>query len=78
MVDVDINSIARQIERLTTGLVSLRDDMAVLTAITMRIDATMNGLLQEMRATHTQIGHMNERIRRLEHAESAQGVTCEH
>lgn len=75
MVDVDINSLACQIERLTTGLASIRDDMAVLTAITMRIDATMNGLFQEMRATHTQIGHMNDRIRRLQDAESA---TCEH
>jgi hypothetical protein len=51
MVDADPNFIARQNERIVTDLASLRDDMAVLTAMVIRLDGSMTGLLQEMRAT---------------------------
>jgi hypothetical protein len=55
MVEPDMGFIARQIERLTTDVASLRDDMGVLTAIVLRLDGSMTALLQEMRATHGQI-----------------------
>jgi hypothetical protein len=51
-----------------TDLASLRDDMAVLTAIVIRLDGSMTGLLQEMRATHSQVARMSDRIHRLEDA----------
>ena len=65
MADADLNFIARQSERIVTGLASLRDDMAVLTAMVIRLDGSMTGLLQEMRATHGQIARMNDGIRKL-------------
>jgi len=66
MTDADVSFVARQTERLMTDVGSLRDDMAVLTSIVLRLDSSMTALLQEMRATHTQIGRMNDRIRKLE------------
>ena len=63
---VDLNFVARQLQRLTTDVASLRDDMQVLTSIVLRQDGTLTALLQEMRPTHTQIQRMNERVRGLE------------
>jgi hypothetical protein len=66
MTDADVSFLARQTERLMTDVASLRDDVAVLTSIVLRLDGAMTALLQEMRATHAQIGRMNDRIRKLE------------
>jgi hypothetical protein len=68
MADADLNFIARQNERIVTYLASLRDDMAVLTAMVVRLDGWMTGPLQEMRATHGQIARMNDCIHKLEDA----------
>ena len=62
---VDLN-LARQLQRVTTDVTSLRDDMQVLTSIVLRQDGTLAALLQETGATHTQIQRMNERIRGFE------------
>jgi hypothetical protein len=62
---VDLNFVARQLQRLTADVASLRDDMHVLTSIVLRQDGTLTALLGETRATHTQIQRMNDRIRRL-------------
>jgi peptidoglycan hydrolase CwlO-like protein len=66
MTDADINFLARQSERIMSEIASLRDDAAVLTSIVLRLDGSMAAVLQEMRATHTQIARMNDRIRKLE------------
>ena len=66
MADPDLNFLARQNERILAEIASLRDDMAVLTAIVMRLDGSHTALLQEARATHAQITRMNDRIRKLE------------
>ena len=63
---IGLNFVARQLQRLTVDVASMRDDMQVLTSIVLRQDGTLTALLQETRATHTQIGRMNERIRKLE------------
>ena len=68
MVEPDLNFISRQVERLVTDVASMRDDVAVLSAMVLRLDGSMSALLQETRATHTQIARMNGRIRRLEDA----------
>jgi hypothetical protein len=65
LTDPDLNFLARQSERILTEVASLRDDMAVLTAMVMRLDGSHAALLQETRATHVQIARM-DRIRRLE------------
>jgi peptidoglycan hydrolase CwlO-like protein len=66
MTDADINFLARQSERIMSEIASLRDDAAVLTSIVLRLEGSMTAVLQEMRATHTQIARMNDRIRKLE------------
>jgi hypothetical protein len=66
MTDVDLNFLAHQIERLITEVSSLRDDMGVSTAVVMRLDGTQSAMLQELRAIHTQINRMNDRVRKLE------------
>ena len=49
---VDLNFLARQLQRLTADVASLRDDMRVLTSIVLRLDGTVTTLLQEMRDAH--------------------------
>jgi len=66
LADPDLNFLVRQNERILTDIAGLRDDMAVLTAMVMRLDGSHAALLQETRATHAQIARMNDRIRRLE------------
>ena len=59
MVDADVNFIARQIDRVTTEFATLRDNIAVVTAIMLRLDGTMTELVQDTRATHNQVARMN-------------------
>jgi hypothetical protein len=66
LADPDLNFLARQSERILTEIAGSRDDMAVLTAMVMRLDGSHAALLQETRATHAQITRMNDRIRKLE------------
>ena len=65
---VDLSFIARQLQRLSTDISSLQDDMRVLTSIVLRQDGTLTALLQETRAMHAQIQRMNDRVRQLENA----------
>jgi hypothetical protein len=66
MPEIHLDFLSRQMERVLTEVGSLRDDMSVLTALTLRLDATMTGVQQELRATHTQIQRMNDWVRKLE------------
>jgi hypothetical protein len=66
MPEINLDFLARQMERLLTEIGSLRDDMSVMTALALRLDATMTGVQQELRATHSQIQRMNDRVRKLE------------
>lgn len=65
---IDLNFIAHQLDRLTTEMSSVRDDMNVLTAIVLRLDGSQSALLTELRATHTQIARMNDRVRKMENS----------
>ena len=65
---VDLNFVARQLQRVMVDIASMRDDMQVLTSIVLRQDGTLTALLNETRATHTQIQRMNDRVRKLESA----------
>jgi len=58
-------------QRQQTDVLSLRDDVRVLTAIAMRLDTSHSVLLEELRATHAQITRMNDRIRKLEDENAA-------
>jgi uncharacterized protein YoxC len=62
----DLGLIARQQRQLLDQMNTLRDDMTVLTAIVMRLDGTVAGLVQEIRAIHSQHGRLANRVRALE------------
>jgi hypothetical protein len=62
----DLSLIARQQRQLLTEVGSLRDDMAVLTAIVMRQDGTLTALLTEVPAMHSQHSRLAGRVRDLE------------
>jgi hypothetical protein len=69
----DLNFLSRQMDRLLTEFGSMRDELRVQGAITMRLDAAVvllesyfTTLLEEMPATHMQINRVNDRIRKLE------------
>jgi hypothetical protein len=52
---IDLTYIGRALLRLTNEIASLRDDMAVLIAIVARLDNSHTRLLEEIRATHSQV-----------------------
>jgi hypothetical protein len=77
MTEADLNFLARQNERLITDVASLRDDMRVLTAIVMRLDNTrerhealLTDMLREIQAMNGRAARTDDRLRRLEEAES--------
>ena len=65
-MEPDLSFLVRQNERIRAEVASLGDDMAVLTAMVMRLDGSQTALLQEARATHAQVARMNDRIRKPE------------
>jgi hypothetical protein len=62
----DPSPLARQQRQILTEMGSIRDDLAVLTAIAMRQDGTLAALLTEVRAMHAQHGRLANRVRDLE------------
>jgi chromosome segregation ATPase len=58
--------IGRALHRLTTEVASLRDDMGVLTAIVTRLDYSHTRLLEEIRATHSQVARLASRVRAID------------
>ena len=75
---VDLAYIGRALHRLTTEVASLRDDMRVLTAIAlrhettlMRLNETLNGMLQQITAMVAQNARVVDRLRIAEDRVSA-------
>jgi len=66
----DLRFLQAAAQRQQTDTASLRDDIRVLSAIAMRLDGSHSVLLDELRATHTQIARMNDRVRKLEDAQA--------
>jgi chromosome segregation ATPase len=63
---VDLAFIGQALQRLTSEVASLRDDMRVLTAIVQRLDNSHGRLLEEIRAIHRQQSRFGERLRQFE------------
>lgn len=63
---VDLTLIARQQKQMLTEMATMRDDMGVMMAILQRLDGTVAGLVNEIRATHAQISRMDRRVREME------------
>ena len=68
MADIDHDFLARQMERMISEVGRLRDEMTVHTATIVRLDGTVSGLVQEVRAIHTWMARMDDRVRKLEDA----------
>ena len=66
-------ALARQQRQILTEMGSMRDGLAVLTAVAMRQDGTLAALLTEVRATHSQHSRSGNRVRDLEAAASGNG-----
>jgi hypothetical protein len=63
---VDIGLIARQQLQTLEETGTMRDDMAVMMAILQRLDGTVAGFVNEIRATHAQQSRMDRRVREWE------------
>ena len=68
MTEVDLAFLARQMEPMISEVGRLRDEMTVHTATIVRLDGTVSGLVQEVRAIHTWMARMDDRVRKLEDA----------
>lgn len=64
--EADLGLIARQQRQLLSEMGTMRDDMAVMMAILQRVDGTMGGLVNEVRAMHSQHSRLSSRVRDLE------------
>ena len=65
MAKVDLEFLARQLERVITDLASLKDDMMVVMARLDRIDAPARSLVVEVRAMHSPHERLARRVERL-------------
>jgi hypothetical protein len=63
---IDLAYIGQALQRLTSEVASLRDDMRVMSAIVQRLDNSHARLLEEVRAIHRQQSRFGERLRQLE------------
>ena len=63
---IDPAYVGQALQRLTTEVASLRDDMHVLTAIVQRLDNSQGRMLEELRAMHSQYSRLSNRVRPLE------------
>lgn len=68
----DMTLIARQQRQLLSETGVMRDDMAVMMAILQRLDGTVSGLVNEIRAMHSQHSRLTNRVRDLEAHQSPQ------
>ena len=62
----DFGLLMRQQRETLSEMRIMRDDMNVLAAIVQRMDGTLSGLVNEIRATHSQLSRMDRRVRDLE------------
>jgi predicted nucleic acid-binding Zn-ribbon protein len=63
---IDLAFIARAMRDLQSEVRVMRDDINVLAAMVQRMDGTMVGMINEIRAIHAQHSRMDRRVRELE------------
>ena len=66
MAKVDLEFLARQIERVLNDVAGLKDDVMVVLARLDRVDATTHSLVTEVRAIHSRHERLSRRVDRLE------------
>ena len=62
----DLTLLLRQQRQMIADMASLRDDMGVMMAILQRLDGTVGGLVNEVRASHSQHSRLRSRVEALE------------
>jgi len=62
----DMTLLTQLVRRVIAEQATARDDMGVMMAILQRIDGTMSGLVNEVRAMHSQHSRLDRRVRDLE------------
>jgi len=62
MSAVTLDFIARQQQYMLATMGELRDDMAVMMAILQRLDGTVSGLVNEVRAMHSRHNRLARRV----------------
>jgi hypothetical protein len=68
MAEIDLAFLARQSERIMADNASMRDELRVQTAMITRLDGAVAGFVQEVRAIHTWMARIDDRVRKLEDA----------
>jgi len=63
---ITLDFLAQQQGRILSEIGILRDDMMVLSAIVRRMDATLAGTLEEIRAIHGQYARLEHRVTQTE------------
>ena len=58
--------LGKQLERIIAEQNSMRDDLRVLTTIVLRLEGTVNGVLDQLHAMVSQHQRFDPRLRRLE------------
>ena len=69
MAKIDLEFLARQMERVINDVAGLKDDMMVVLARLDRIDATTHSLVTEVRAMHSRHDRLSRRVERIEERE---------
>lgn len=67
---ITLDFLAKQQAKLAEVMASMRDDMRVMMAMLRRIDGTLTGLVNEVRAEHARYERHDRRLRKLEGAPS--------
>jgi hypothetical protein len=63
---VTLEFLGKQLERVIAEQNSTRDDLRVLTTIVLRLEGTLNGVLDQLHAMVSQHQRFDARLRRLE------------
>jgi hypothetical protein len=63
---ITLEFLSRQQTKLLEEMASFRDDMTVLTAITMRLEGSVTALITEVRAMHSRHARLERRVEKLE------------
>ena len=63
---ITLDFLGRQLAKLLDEVAEFRDQLTVLTAISMRVEASVTSLTIEVRAMHSQHSRLERRVEKLE------------
>jgi hypothetical protein len=66
--EITLDFLAKQQGRIIEEIAAMRDDMRVMMAMLQRLDGTVTGLVNEVRAEHARYDRLDRRLRQQEGA----------